>query len=231
MMPHQRHFRCRCFRACISFVLIAVALTGANAAARAQGPSLYSRLSVRVWVHLEHTPLRKALHALARAAGLTLIVQPNSTPNPPGKLTEPVTLNLRRSIRISHAIELVLLKAGEHAPGISWNVTRRALLVGSKYWVQKLVTVRVYKIAPLVEVRGPNGTYISLKRVHAIVRLIEGTVDRNSWIDNGGTVGSCSEIHGLLVVRALGRDQLQIGRLLREVESGIALNKRSKRER
>lgn len=52
------------------------------------------------------------------------------------------------------------------------------------------------------------------ERIRAIINILEQTVDASSWRDNGGDVGSISEIKGALVVNTTPRNHREISGLL-----------------
>ena len=53
--------------------------------------------------------------------------------------------------------------------------------------------------------------------VTEITQLIENTVARNSWIDNGGTVGSVREINGQLVITQTPSNLEKVSGLLKQL--------------
>jgi type II secretory pathway component GspD/PulD (secretin) len=59
--------------------------------------------------------------------------------------------------------------------------------------------------------------------VREITSLIENTVDRNSWVDNGGTVGTIRELNGQLVVSQTPNNQTKIAALLQKLRESRAI--------
>lgn len=59
--------------------------------------------------------------------------------------------------------------------------------------------------------------------VREITKLIENTVDRNTWVDNGGTVGTIREISGQLVVSQTPEAQQKIAGLLQQLRESRAI--------
>ncbi len=59
--------------------------------------------------------------------------------------------------------------------------------------------------------------------VREITKLIENTVDRNTWVDNGGTVGTIREISGQLVVSQTPAAQQKITSLLQQLRESRAI--------
>ena len=84
--------------------------------------------------------------------------------------------------------------------------------------------VRIYDIRPLVETlaaRVPSSETISrTELVDAVTKMLEDTVDTESWKDNGGSVGSLREILGLLVVEQVPSNQARVQDLLEELQTG-----------
>ncbi len=59
--------------------------------------------------------------------------------------------------------------------------------------------------------------------VREITKLIENTVDRNTWVDNGGSVGTIREISGQLVVSQTPAAQQKITSLLQQLRESRAI--------
>ncbi|NNM84790.1 MAG: hypothetical protein HKL96_03415 [Phycisphaerales bacterium] len=59
--------------------------------------------------------------------------------------------------------------------------------------------------------------------VSEITKLIENTVDRNSWVDNGGTVGTIRELNGQLVINQAPGDQQKIAALLTQLREARSI--------
>ncbi len=73
---------------------------------------------------------------------------------------------------------------------------------------------------------GPGGAQQGKSRkamVHEITSLIENTVDRNSWVDNGGSVGTVRELNGQLVVNQTPNNQTKIAALLQKLRESRAI--------
>ena len=84
--------------------------------------------------------------------------------------------------------------------------------------------VRIYDIRPLVEFLAtrvaPNEAVSRQEIVDTVTKMIEDTIDTESWKDNGGSVGSLREILGLLVVEQLPSNQKRVQDLLEELQTG-----------
>ncbi len=61
------------------------------------------------------------------------------------------------------------------------------------------------------------------RMVREITKLIENTVARNSWVNNGGTVGSMRELNGQLVVNQTPDTQVKVYNLLQQLREAAAL--------
>ncbi len=59
--------------------------------------------------------------------------------------------------------------------------------------------------------------------VREITRLIENTVDRNSWVANGGTAGNVRELNGQLVISQTPDNQSKIESLLEKLREARAI--------
>jgi len=59
--------------------------------------------------------------------------------------------------------------------------------------------------------------------VREITSLIENTVDRNSWVDNGGSTGTIRELNGQLVVNQTPSNQTKIAALLQKLRESRAI--------
>jgi hypothetical protein len=189
--------------------------------------SLVQRLNTEVRLRLHHTPLRKALSALANTIGLALIIDKAGIKSAGVNPSTPITVDIHHSLTVRRAIELILLKATSHRLNqstITWNVSKDALLIGPASWADQFTTVRIYNIAPLILVHvGGNVYRVSRRRVRQVCSLIENTIDRNAWVDNGGISNTDRLFGTCLIVSGIERDQLAILNLLAGLEKAAAI--------
>ncbi len=68
-----------------------------------------------------------------------------------------------------------------------------------------------------------NGQKTRGQMVREITRLIENTVDRNSWVANGGTSGNIRELNGQLVINQTPDNQSKIESLLEKLREARAI--------
>jgi general secretion pathway protein D len=71
--------------------------------------------------------------------------------------------------------------------------------------------------------QGGEKTMTRQERVDAIVKLIQETVDPNSWRDNGGQVGAVKELSGQLIVTQTADNQRQLINLLEQLRETRAI--------
>jgi general secretion pathway protein D len=71
--------------------------------------------------------------------------------------------------------------------------------------------------------QGGAKTMTREERVDAIVKLIQETVDPNSWRDNGGQVGAVKELSGQLIVTQTADNQRQLINLLEQLRETRAI--------
>ncbi len=211
----------------IVLALIAAPPARIMAASRGGHETSAQRLATRLRLNLHHTPLKKALAAIAKAIGMTLLLNTEDMRGGNRAGLAPITLHLHHAVSARRAIDLILLKAAALKLPLRWNIVGGALLVGPSSWTDRTVCFRFYNVAPIVVVHGRYGNYVSLHRMRTLVYAIEGNVDRNSWISNGGRFGTCQFVGACLIIRALNRDQLRIARLLRGVERALAAARKS----
>ncbi len=178
------------------------------AAAHGDGKVL-ARLQRRAAVNLRNVPFTKAIHELLAPAGVDVYISHSALSAAGVVPTAPVTLRLPHPVAISTALRLLLKRA--HPNGqLNYAVYRGMVIVSSSDACKGMAVTRVYSLAAVLG----RQQAASRRRVRHLAKVIENTIDRNTWVDNGGTVGSIRANGGALVIVTCERDQARIARLL-----------------
>ena len=104
----------------------------------------------------------------------------------------PVTARLR-NIKFSKALDTVLQSVGAGKTRLAYFFDNNVLTITTADEAAKEVVTRVYDVHDFVP-GDPKARYADL------IKAIVDTCSRDTWQDNGGTVGVIREVDGLLVV-------------------------------
>lgn len=189
-----------------------------SAAARGDRKVL-ARLQRRAAVNLRNVPLSKAIHDLLAPAGVNVYVSHTALRGAGVVPTVPVTLRLRYPVAISTALRL-LLKRACPTGALNYTVYRGIVMVSTNNICKQMVVTRVYSLTAVLgrKQASPFNPH-RRRRVRELTKLIQNTIDRNMWVDNGGTVGSMRADGRALVIVANERDQARITRLLVKLQA------------
>ena len=193
-----------------------MALNGCTAApAVATSTGVRQRLAQPVLVNFKKTPFRKAVTTLAKDAGVNICIQVDALRNMGILPSTPVTLHFLQPVPIKVALDDVLKTVAPSGSPLAWGVHKGVILISSRDSIRPNTATFVYQVGSLLKTGHAAGNAEARRAEEKnLGELIENTVDRNSWIDNGGTVGSLRFFHTTMVVTATPRDQEAIAKLL-----------------
>ncbi len=194
---------------------------GANAFGGQAGLGVHRRLETRISVSFSHTPVREAFAAIARCLKLTLVWNKQNKYCYDSIHATMVTLRTRSPERAQTVLRQ--LTQGVLGGTLDWTADEHSLIVASPILIGKYTVLRIYNVAPLVLVRVRRGVwYLDKNRRRNLIKIIENSVNRNSWIDNGGVVGSIRAFQSSLIVKCERRDQWKIQKILANLEAADA---------
>ena len=213
---------------CAALAMLAVSSAGHKAHARTDGPKAKSQvvvvrggkiarddfvrrqLKTTVVIHFNNTPLKTALSALAQAAHVNLFVEGGLSGATANIQPLPVTLRFRYPVSVAVALHLILV-----GRGLTYTARHGVLVVGSPDSLADLTVIRCYRLEPLMmaSTRRHPALINRLQEIK-ILKLLQNTIDRQAWVDNGGTVNIARILDGTLVITAGERDQWRIERIL-----------------
>ncbi len=175
------------------------------------------RMARPVLLNFHHTPFNKAVAALAARADINVCFQTQALMNAGVAVNTPVTLHFTRPVSIRVALDTLLKTVGNSSAPLAWNLHKGVLLITTRSNAIRNVTF-VYNVQALIAHRSGTGKAGTSPEAR-LRQVIENTIDRNSWIDNGGMVGSLRFFHHSMVVTTTPADQNAIRHLLRELKS------------
>ncbi len=193
-----------------------MALNGCTAApAMATSTGVRRRLAQPVLVNFKKTPFRQAIATLAKDAGVNICIQTDALANRGILPSTPVTMHFLQPVSIKVALDDVLKTVESPQSPLAWSLRKGVILISSRNSIGVRPVAYVYPVGSLIKAgHGAGNAKARRAAMKNLVELIENTVDRNSWIDNGGTVGSLRFFHTTMVVTATPRDQVAIAHLL-----------------
>lgn len=196
-----------------------MALNGCAAApAMATNTGVRRRLAQPVLANFKKTPFRKAVATLAKDAGVNICIQRNALANMGILPSTPVTMHFLQPVPIKVALDDVLKTVESPESPLAWTLRNGVILISSRNPNSVLHVTYVYHVGSLIKAGGgASATKTRRAAMKNLAELIENTIDRTSWIDNGGTVGSLRFFHTTLVVTTTVRDQEAIAKLLAEL--------------
>jgi hypothetical protein len=197
-------------------------------------------------VKLESTTLEAAIDTLREATHSNIVVCWAALEAAGMRRDAPIKLHLW-NVSLGQALDVVLTLAGGDASGMR-AVQDGIIIVATPERIRdKGSVIRMYDIRDLVEQflrdgRPPgaftqpaivnpeiraadspaNGVPTFEEMVESITRLIEDTVDTDSWKDNGGSTGALRELAGRLIVTQTPSGHRQIANLLRTLRAGVS---------
>jgi hypothetical protein len=196
-------------------------------------------------VHLDPMPFGEAVEFLRELSGQNIFVNwaKLSDLSPPVEPTTLVNVEMRLKDATLGQVIAKLLEAlpaaaaggygpvGMAPPGfgvrdgiitISTDFDRKADVVGRWYYVDDLLDEPLHTGLPLTPGTEPADAagLTRLERLDELVRLVTETVDPDSWIDAGGSVGSIRTFGGRLIVHQSPENHQKIEAIFRALRKG-----------
>jgi hypothetical protein len=106
------------------------------------------------------------------------------------------------------------LHAGEVRLG--YTVEDGIVLITSRDKADRNLVTKTHDVRDLIPAAGTPGR---LKTIEALVRLLEETVDTDSWRDNGGLPGSTRQMNGRLIITQTWPTQEKVAMFLDTLRS------------
>lgn len=146
-------------------------------------------------IDLDHLPVEVAIESLRQLSGATLWIDRAELPKELIDQMPPISLHLA-SAPLSEALgAITLLRAGDVQLG--YTVEDGIVLITSRDKAEKSAITRTYDVRDLIPAPGIPGRH---QAIETLVRLLEDTVETESWKDNGGLAGRALEMNGRLVI-------------------------------
>ena len=187
---------------------------------------VFARLHTLVLVNFRHTPLNKAITALANAAGVNVFVDWRSLAQNAIRRRTPVTLRLKGPVAARTVLSFIRTQLSPGGQRLAFTASHGVLFLGTLQEVEMRRVTRVY--TPLAGQQGQlgSGSYnLQRQKLYRIVRLLENNIDRNRWICNGGIDASATIFRGTLVVTADEAMQRKVEMLLRQMAEAVAMTR------
>lgn len=195
-------------------------------------------------VKLESTTLEHAIDTLSEATHMNIVVYWNDLEGLDIKRNAPINVHLWH-VLLDRALDVVLTLAGADNASALRAVQDGTIVVASP---ERLRTrgpgsIRMYDIRDLIDMirlepevaaaatrpsqginrdtaspQGDNPTFE--EAAQELMKVIEDTVDADSWRDNGGSVGAIRELAGRLIITQTPTNHRKIVNLLRTLRAG-----------
>jgi hypothetical protein len=191
-------------------------------------------------LNLDSTTLGAAIETLRQATHANIAVYWNQLAAMGLLRDTPIKLHLW-AVTLDQALGAILTVAGGEHPGMR-AVRDGIIVVGTPDQIRNgSLSTRIYEIRDLIEKyrteggllrptaatsqravndwgQAPPGTFQDT--LDSIAKLIEDTVDTDSWKDNGGSIGALRELAGRLVITQTPAAHRKIVALLRTLREG-----------
>lgn len=165
-------------------------------------------------IDLGHLSFEGAIDSLRQLSGATLWIDRAELPKELIDQMPPVSLHLANA-PLSEALgAIALLRAGDVQLG--YTVEDGIVLITSRDKADRNLITKTYDVRDLILAAGTPGRQ---KTIEALVRLLEKTVDTDSWRDNGGLAGSALEFNGRLVITQTWPTQEKVAMFLDTLRS------------
>ena len=179
------------------------------------------RLGRPVLLNFHRTPFNKAVATLAKDANVNVCIQTAALANAGILMTTPVNLHFTRPVSVRTALDMLLKTVEIPGQPLGWSLHKGVLLITMRDLLKPMNLAWVYNVKSLIIHHAETGkARIDPRKAKNLKQLIEATVDRNSWIDNGGTVGTLKIYHYSMVVVTTRADQEAIANLLQKLKNG-----------
>jgi hypothetical protein len=165
-------------------------------------------------IDLYHLSFDVAIESLQQLSGATIWIDRAELPKELIDQMPPVSLHLANA-PLSQALgALTLLRAGDIQLG--YTVKDGIVLITSRDKADRSAITRTYDIRDLISAPAVPGRH---QGIEALVRLLEETVETDTWVDNGGLVGVTYELNGRLIIRQTWPAQEKVAMFLEALRS------------
>jgi beta-lactamase regulating signal transducer with metallopeptidase domain len=135
--------------------------------------------------------------------------------------TIPITARLR-NIKFSKALSVILGDVGDGKVKLSYTVDKGVITISTTEALQENSQVQVYDIRDLLNIPAgkPGSPEIKAANdglINDTIALIKETVDRETWIDNGGKLGAIKFLSGQLIITQTPTNHAEIVALLQKL--------------
>lgn len=131
-----------------------------------------------------------------------------------------ISLHLK-DVKFEKALATIIEIAGAGKAKLGTEVDEGVITVTTAEDLRQRSTItKTYDIRDLLRGKAQAGkteqapVTIPQERVELVMKLVTGTIDSESWRDNGGKIGALKEIHGQLIVTQTKDNQKAIENLL-----------------
>jgi hypothetical protein len=197
-------------------------LPGVNAVTAADFPgSAKARktLSARLpEVKLDSVTLEQAIVSVTRAAGTNADVEWNFLEAAGVLRSKRIHLHLW-DVTLAQALTALLDEAAGTATHLGFTAAPGFVLVTTSEQLSRHTVVVVYNVRDLIEMAQDDGN-TQEEGAEMLVRMIEETIEPDTWRDAGGTWGAIRELSGMLVVTQTSEAHEQVLRLLEQLRAG-----------
>jgi hypothetical protein len=134
------------------------------------------------------------------------------------KNSVPVTVRLK-DVKFERALRTILDDVGGGKVKLDYIVDEGVITISTVEDLRKNTATHTYDVRFLLVVSGQAGKAAQTpearqERVDAVIKLVTGTVDPDSWHENGGHVGTVKELSGQLIVTQTEANQKAIENLI-----------------
>ncbi|HEX4794291.1 MAG TPA: M56 family metallopeptidase [Humisphaera sp.] len=146
------------------------------------------------------------IDSLQRVTGLPIVVEWKALDAAKIDPKTPVTLKAHH-IKMSKAIDWILAGIGGDPPTLGYVIRDGALVISTQNELAKDTLNRIYDVRDLInDANGKPDEQLKAK----LIQEIRSSIDRTSWIDNGGHVGALRELSGQLIITQTRENQRKI---------------------
>lgn len=189
---------------------------------------------------LESTTLEHAIDMLRDTTDSNIVVYWNDLEKLGIKRDAPINVHLWH-VSLDRALDIALILGGADDASTLRAVQDGIIVVASPERLRTggLVAIRMYDVRDLIDMIRiepevataatrpvnrdaikPRTVSTSEEAAEELIRLIEDTVDTDTWKDNGGSIGMIRELAGRLIITQTPANHRKIVNLLRTLRSG-----------
>jgi hypothetical protein len=131
------------------------------------------------------------------------------------KKSVPVTVHLR-DIKFDKALRTVLDIAGGGKVKLDYTIDEDIFTISTAEDLRANISTTIYDVRDLLAApeSAVNANQTHQQRIDTLFKLLTGSVDPDSWRENGGQIGAVKERSGQLIVTQTESNQKSIANLL-----------------